>query len=220
MEGEEIVRKLSRRWRKWYRSILYLDIKKVAAVSLALLAVFVIGSGTLFRQHMAVDIDPAKYSPLLNTIAKGESNGNYNAYYGNASNTTIRFTEMTVAEVQKWQEDYIRQGSASSAVGKYQIINTTLAGLIRQMNIDPAAKFDEALQDRMAVALLERRGAKDYVEKKLSREQFAANLAQEWAALPKAVGPNPEQSYYAGDGLNKVRISLEEIYTALASLHT
>ena len=44
--------------------------------------------------------------------------------------------------------------------------------------------------------------------KRLRREEFAHNLSKEWAALPKAVGKNPEQSYYAGDGLNKARLSI------------
>jgi muramidase (phage lysozyme) len=178
------------------------------------------GSGLVYRNFMTAKIDPAKYTPLLNTIAKGESNGNYNAYFGNANNSTVIFTEMTVDDVLKWQEDFVKQGHASSAVGKYQIINTTLKGLVRQMDIDTSARFDEAMQDRMAVALLERRGSEDYVNKKLTREQFAANLAKEWAALPRVIGAHPEQSYYAGDGLNKVQISIEDIFKALAALES
>lgn len=169
---------------------------------------------------MPPKIDPAAYRPLLDTIAKGESNGNYNAYYGNASNTDLRFTDMSIAEVLKWQSEYVRQGSPSSAVGKYQIINKTLKGLVAKLDIDTQAKFDEAMQDRMAVALLEKRGSEDYASKKLSKQQFAANLAKEWAALPRVLGANPEQSYYAGDGINKVQISIDEVYRALATLES
>lgn len=176
------------------------------------------GAVIAYNQSMATKIDPAAYAPLLDTIARGESNGNYNAYYGHADNTTIQFTAMGVGEVLQWQDVFIKQGNPSSAVGKYQIINTTLRGLVQQLDIDTDARFDAALQDRMAIALLERRGAEEYVNKRLTREQFAANLAKEWAALPKVVGPNPEQSYYAGDGLNKVRISIDEVFRALATL--
>lgn len=165
-------------------------------------------------------IDPTAYKPLLDTIAKGESHSNYNAYYGNASNTTIRFTDMSIAQVLQWQENFVQQGNPSSAVGKYQIIRPTLLGLVQQLHLDTQAKFDDAMQDKMAIALLQRRGVEAYAEKRLSREQFAANLAQEWASLPKATGSNPEQSYYAGDGLNKVQISLADIYKALAVIHT
>jgi conjugal transfer mating pair stabilization protein TraG len=167
---------------------------------------------------MAVNIDPAVYSPLLDTIAKGESRGNYNAHFGNANNTAIRFTDMSVGEVLKWQEDFIGQGNPSSAVGKYQIVNTTLKGLVNQLGISQEAKFDEKLQDQMAVALLERRGATEYMTDQLTREEFAANLAREWAALPKITHPNPERSYYAGDGLNKEQVTIDEILKALATI--
>jgi len=166
---------------------------------------------------MPVKIDPTAYTPLLATIAKGESNGNYNAYFGNAANATLRFTEMPVGQVLQWQEEYVRQGSPSSAVGKYQIIRPTLAGLVQQLGVDAEARFDEAMQDRMAIALLERRGAHAYIEKALSREAFAANLAKEWAALPKGAGPDAAESYYAHDGINKSRVTLDEIYAALAA---
>lgn len=158
------------------------------------------------------------YSTLLNTIARGESRGNYNAYFGNAGNTSILFTSMTVGEVLAWQEAHVAQGSPSSAVGKYQFIRPTLAGLVQKLQIDASTRFDEALQDRLAVALLERRGVHDYLDKKISREEFAVNLSKEWAALPNVAGADPTASYYAGDGLNKSRISIEEVYAALESL--
>lgn len=180
--------------------------------------VFSIIAVVLYTYTMPPNVDPTAYTPLLNTIAKGESDGNYNAYYGNVSNTTIHFTDMSVAEVLQWQEEYVRRGQPSSAVGKYQLIRPTLAGLVNELGISPEARFDEALQDRMAIALLERRGSLDYAAKKLTREQFAANLAKEWAALPRVVGGNPEESYYAHDGINKSHISIDEVFKALASI--
>lgn len=187
--------------------------KTKLVVFIGILAIVVTQSHSLQPQ-----VDPTAYNTLLNTIAKGESKGNYNAYFGKVGNTKIRFTEMSVKDVIMWQEQYVRKGSASSAVGKYQIIRPTLAGLVAQLRIDPSTLFDENLQDRMAIVLLERRGAHAFVQKKLSREEFAASLAKEWAALPKATGVNPTQSHYAGDGINKSNISLSEIYDALASL--
>lgn len=204
--------------RDWFRSLLYVDGKVLAAVGILFAGLLLTISGIAYNNTMSVKIDPTAYTPLLNTIARGESQGNYNAHFGNAANTTIRFTDMSVAEVLRWQDEYVAQGHASSAVGKYQIINSTLRGLVQQLHIDPNTTFDEALQDKLAIALLERRGAHDYVEKKLSREEYAANLAKEWAALPKIIGTNPEQSYYAGDGLNSVQISIDEILGALATL--
>lgn len=158
------------------------------------------------------------YASLLDTIAKGESRGNYNAYFGNANNTSIVFTSMTVGEVLAWQSDFVKKGSPSSAVGKYQFVRPTLNGLVQQLRIPKEAKFDAALQDRMAIALLERRGLKDYKKGKITREVFAHNLSKEWAALPRVVGENPHASYYAGDGLNKVQLTIDEVYTGIDSL--
>jgi muramidase (phage lysozyme) len=155
---------------------------------------------------------------LLTTIAKVESKNNYNAYFGNAGNTSVQFTSMTVGEVLAWQKQFVEQGNPSSAVGRYQFIDSTLRGLVHQLNIDQTAKFDEALQDKLAVALLERRGIREYANDKISREEFAHNLSKEWAALPQAIGDQPEQSYYANDGLNKAQLSVDEIYRSIATV--
>ena len=157
-------------------------------------------------------------SELLNTIAKVESKYNYNAYFGNSANTSVQFTAMTVDEVLAWQAQFVAQGNASSAVGRYQFIDSTLRGLVTQLNIAGTEVFDEALQDKLAVALLERRGIRDYVDSKISREEFAHNLSKEWAALPKTIGENPEQSYYAGDGLNKAQVSVDEMFASIATV--
>lgn len=203
-------RKVTKLWRRnrKARAKIYLS----AAVAVLLFVVIShIGSS---RTH----ISHAAYKPLLDTIAKGESSGNYNAHFGNSKNTKIRFTAMSISEVLDWQTRYVQKGNVSNAVGKYQIIQPTLEGLIREMNIDPADKFDESMQDKMAIALLERRGSIEFVSKKLSREQFAHNLAKEWAALPKIIGANPHESYYADDGVNQSTVSIGEIYAALNTL--
>lgn len=161
---------------------------------------------------------PLKYDLLLETIAKGESRGNYNAYFGNVSNQSTVFTQMKVAEVLQWQKNFVENGSPSSAVGKYQFIRPTLNNLVNELDIDKNTRFDEELQDKLAVTLLEKRGLSDYVEGKIDRKQFAHNLSKEWAALPKLTGDNPTQSYYEGDGLNHVQVSVDEVYDGIESL--
>ena len=183
-------------------------------VGIVLLCVCVISYAS-YMQNRRLSIDPMSYDPLLQLIASVESKNNYNAYFGNASNTQINFTDMSVADVMQWQKDYISKGNYSSAVGRYQIINTTLDGLIRRLGIDTSQKFDQSLQDRLAIALLERRGADEYINDELTREQFAANLAKEWAALPKVIGDNPGDSYYAGDGLNKALVKTGDVLSAI-----
>jgi conjugal transfer mating pair stabilization protein TraG len=183
------------------------------------LAVIVVAMlGYILLRPVPTHIDPTAYTPLLNTIADGESKGNYNAYYGHGDNTDIRFTDMTVAQVLFWQKQYVASGSPSSAVGRYQIIRPTLLGLVKQLNLDMSSKFDAHLQDQLAITLMERRGSVDYVEKKLSATQFAANLAKEWASLPRMTGPDPAASYYSGDGLNEARVSIPAVNSALSKL--
>lgn len=204
--------------KKWGRVLLRRRNRtKLVVVGLAFSGL-IVGATGILHQERQVRIDPAAYTPLLNTIAKGESSDNYNAYFGSPGNTTVRFTDMSIAEVMRWQEEYVRQGSISSAIGRYQIVRPTLAGLVNRQRIDPNARFDEAMQDRLAISLLERRGAVEYVTKEISREQFAANLAKEWAALPRIAGDKPSESYYAGDGINQSRVSIDEIYQAIANL--
>ncbi len=185
----------------------------ISLVFLAALVAYTIGS-----MNQRLQVDPVSTKPLLDLVARAESKGNYNAYFGNAGNTSITFTEMSVADVLSWQEDFIAAGHSSSAVGRYQIISTTLKGLVQQLNIDTNQPFNEAMQDRMAIALLERRGATEYVNIQIDGRQFAAELAKEWAALPKTVGDKPEQSYYAGDGLNKALISTGEVLQAVSAI--
>ena len=164
--------------------------------------------GSMNRQ---LAVDPVTCKPLLDLIAQAESKGNYNAYFGDASNAEVKFTEMTIAEVLDWQKTFVAQGNASSAVGRYQIINTTLAGLVRELDLQGSERFDEAMQDRLALVLLERRGLVAYINGRIDAKQFAAELAKEWAGLPRILGDTPEKSYYAGDGLNAALVGVDEV---------
>jgi conjugal transfer mating pair stabilization protein TraG len=157
-------------------------------------------------------------SDLLTTIAKAESNGNYNAYFGNARNSQVQFTTMTVGQVLEWQRQFAASGQASTAVGRYQFIDTTLQGLVDELGIAQDELFDPTMQDRLANKLLQRRGLYEYVEQKISKEEFAHNLSKEWAALPRVIGDAPTASYYAGDGLNTARLSIEEISKSIETV--
>ena len=153
---------------------------------------------------------------LLDLVGEIESNNNYNAYYNNSQNDSVKFTDMSINEVLDWQNDYVGQGSVSSAVGKYQIIRKTLKSLVKEMGLTGSEKFDELQQDRMAKTLLNRRGFNKFKTGKLSLEGFANNLAKEWAALPVFGGDNHGLSYYAKDNINKARISNERVEKTLA----
>ncbi len=190
----------------------FLSKRVILPVAILAAAFLIYQGGTITRNY--------NYTEMLETIAKGESSGNYNAYYGNAGNSDEPdFTSMSVDDVLAWQRDYVENGSPSSAVGRYQFIRPTLEGLIEEQGIDGSEVFTAELQDRLAIALIERRGVHDYMDGNITREEFAYNLSQEWAALPKVIGEEPEESFYAGDGLNEVRISIDEIYASMDTLH-
>ena len=163
-------------------------------------------------------LDIASCNELLDLIGKVESRSNYNAFFGNSSNNDIKFTEMTISEVLSWQDDFVKKGSASSAVGKYQILNTTLRDLIGKYNIDKNEKFNSENQDKLVIYLLEKRGANKYVNKEITKSDFAKSLSQEWASLPIVKGDNPERSYYDGDGLNKALVKPTEVLGAISKI--
>ncbi len=203
---KKLRRKLKRIWGRNGRVFLFV----FGAGIIVLFSVY-----TAMQERMVNTINPAAYRPLLDLIGDAESNGNYNAYFSRPDNTKVKFTNMTIAEVLEWQDEFIKKGNVSSAVGKYQIINTTLSGVVDQLEINPSQRFDQQTQDRLAIALIERRGALPYVNQKISKEDFAANLAKEWAALPKVVGDKPTESYYASDGVNKSRVKVDHILEAV-----
>lgn len=153
---------------------------------------------------------PGTEGALLDLIGKYESRGDYNLAYGNKK---ANFSDMSVDQVLAWQDRYVASGSASSAAGKYQIIRSTLRGLKAEIGLTGAEKFDEAMQDRMAMALLRRRGLDDFQAGRISSDKFMKNLSQEWASLPK---DGSGLSYYDGDGLNKAHAKPHEVLAVLS----
>jgi len=137
-------------------------------------------------------------------IAAKESGGDYNVMVGGQK---MDLTNMSIADVMNMQQQRIASGQ-NSAAGKYQIINSTLKGLVAEGGIDTSAKFDQQMQDRLADMLIQKRGYSDYKSGKMSKEQFATNLSKEWAALPSGPG---NQSYYAGVGNNKAHYSWDQV---------
>lgn len=61
---------------------------------------------------------------------------------------------MTLDQIQDIQRAH-GEKTGSSAIGRYQIIRKTLAGLMKKLSLSPNLKFTPELQDRLALALLE-----------------------------------------------------------------
>lgn len=211
----KVIRKQLRKLRRFVRRH---PRQAISVGAVLLTAVAIIGYSIYMTQRRLV-VDPQSYKPLMSLIARAESSDNYNAYFGNSGNKKIKFTDMTIAEVLDWQDKFVADGSPSSAVGRYQILNTTLRGLVAGGSASMDQKFNKYTQDTLATALLDRRGGEAYVNQEITEDEFAANLAQEWASLPKMVGDQPEKSYYQSN-LNAALVKPDKVRSAVKSVES
>lgn len=152
-------------------------------------------------------------SPFASLIARGE--GDYNTVNRGKAHGYKAGTEdlasMTVAEVLAAQKE-----GRFKAAGRYQMIPGTLEAGMKALGMSGAEKFDKATQDRLFEGYLagsKRPAIMDYLSGK-SGDIKAAILAvsQEWASV---ANPLTGKSFYAGDGVNRASISVEEMTRAL-----
>lgn len=135
-------------------------------------------------------------APLLNLIGHTEGTDRGQGYnetlsYGAYTGGPVNLVGMTLGELDKLQTDMLRHPNNtlnSSAVGRYQIVRTTLRSIKQEMGLSDDELFTPELQDRMAMHLLERRGLSKWQAGRMSDEQFMAGLSAEWASLPRANG--------------------------------
>jgi muramidase (phage lysozyme) len=138
----------------------------------------------------------AKGNRLLDFIGQLESSDNYNVIVGGKEEP---LTKMSIKQVLQLQKDLIKQDK-DTAMGRYQIKNSTLKEIINKLGIDEDAIFDDKLQDKLARQLLQKRGFEKYKAGKISTKEFIKELSKEWAAVPTDVS---NQSYYQGIANNK-----------------
>lgn len=187
--------------------------------------------------------DNSAAAVLLDRIALGEGTSDADAEdHGLASAYDITFgygqynpedskplSQMTIAEVKQLQQQMIANGAISSAVGKYQIIDTTLDARQTQLGLSDDTTFDSTTQDSFGVALLDRRGYSDWLAGTITDDQFQRNLALEWASI---ADPDTGKSAYRNNGdlaqpgdvegsgptdLQHVRTTTEQIREAMAT---
>lgn len=154
---------------------------------------------------------------ILGVIRSAESESFDDYFRGSVISPPKPLTQMTVREVRAWQDQSVRKGSKSSAVGGYQIIRKTMDSLISDLGLTGDEVFDETMQNRMGMHLMNRRGYNDWVGGKITDTQFANNLSKEWAGLPMVSGPKTGASFYAGDGLNKSNTTPQAVFAALGA---
>ncbi len=134
--------------------------------------------------------------------------------WGKGTPTHAELQNMTVAEVMDYQKGMKARGHRSTAVGAYQTMAATLGEMVTQLDIDPnTTMFDQQTQDRIGAALMDRRGYKDHKAGKISADQFADNLAMEWAGFANRTG----KSHYAGVNGNKATVSRADVMAAVGA---
>lgn len=185
---------------------------------------------------------PTTGAGLKPVLAKAES-GNYNQLVfpkrGTNAPTTANLTDMTLNQVLAYQEQMRKSGNyPSDAVGKYQVIGSTLQGAITNLKLDGNQKFDQKTQDKIYEDYLiggKRKGVMDYITGKTNNLlQAMLEMAQEFASFPvpfdlhRPAAKNRQgriiwderdikkgESYYIGSGGNQAHVKLEQSAKAL-----
>jgi muramidase (phage lysozyme) len=94
-------------------------------------------------------------------------------------------TELTIDEAIRMEPE-ARRIAGDYAIGKYQFKPDTMRELKGRMGLKGSEIMTPEMQDRMAeTLLLQKRGFYDFVDGRMSTEAFQAELAKEWASLPK-----------------------------------
>ncbi|TPN11735.1 hypothetical protein [Mesorhizobium sp. B2-1-2] len=93
-------------------------------------------------------------------------------------------------------------GKLASVIGAYQVKDTTLAAVAEKMGLLDA-KMTPAVQDQIAVGLMQERANKATVKGEIDVDKFAKELSKEWASIATTTG----QSYYNANGIDKASIS-------------
>lgn len=149
----------------------------------------------------------------------------YTTIYGhNEGKLPKPITSMTVDEVIAAGPGWTRTFK-SSAAGAYQFMNATLKDLKLSLGLTGGEMFTPALQDRLGLALLKRRGFEGFMAGSIGRNEFGLGLAREWASFPvlaEVKGAHRTvkrgETYYAGDKLNKALVKPEAVEAVLTEV--
>ena len=129
---------------------------------------------------------------------------------------TKSMTDMTVQEVMDIQEQNL--GNNGGAAGAGQIKLKTMKFLLKDNTLDANELFSPEAQDRAHMRLLRRRGLDAFERGDMPLDDFALELAKEYASFPllspigdKKVG----QSYHVGKAQNNALVTPESFVVGL-----
>lgn len=169
------------------------------------------------------------YRPLLDLIGFTEGTDKGDGYnetlgYGimvdgrvsKGKGTDVDLVSMTLDQVDRLQTRMLKDPDNrwnSSAIGRYQIVRTTLRSIRKTLGLTGAETFDRAMQDRLACFLLGQRGIDKYLSGRLSEDTLLLNLAKEWASLPTPQGKGFYGGQHAAVDPDRVRAVLATVKT-------
>lgn len=132
---------------------------------------------------------------MLDFVANGEATNGGDPYISLwPSSREPLLTQMTLAEVDRFQTQRRNAGFRSSACGRYQFIRKTLRYAVTLLGIDPArTRFTPDVQDALILRILRTRGYYDWKGGTLPTDRFMTKLAQEFASMPV---PYPMQGHF------------------------
>lgn len=137
---------------------------------------------------------PDAVARLLDLVASAEAGpAGYDAvHHGARRLPPAPPTALTLGEILDWVAATPGQ---NHAIGRYQFVPATLADLMRRTGTPRAARFDPALQDRLARRLMEDAGLSEFLSGALPASVFMDELAFVWAGLPLETGLSAYHGY-------------------------
>lgn len=152
--------------------------------------------------NIVLPVNATELQKLHQLIALAEAGANgYDAVqYGATILPPAPPSAMTIDQIFKWIEDTPGQ---QHAIGRYQIIPSTLSGLVRRSGLPGSTVFHSKTQDLFATMLISDAGYERFITGELGRDGFMANLAGIWAGLPLKNG----KSAHEGVAGNKATIT-------------
>ena len=146
-------------------------------------------SNSLDSALLTISSVESGYDDPYNMMNQGGTDGGKKAINPGNSNKILKnsLTKMTIGEVMAAQATNDPRKKLHAA-GKYQIIGKTLTELVKKLNINENALFNETMQDKLALELLKGR-----LNKSDKIDDLIEELKNEWRGLDNLSGNDLEQ---------------------------
>lgn len=166
-------------------------------------------SGSANNYGMAQDaVTDTKWKPMLNLIASAEAiNGSYSsAYHPGGSKIIPGLQEMTIQDAVR-ASGGVDSSGRHYAIGRYQFTTLT-SGQAALAGLKVTDTFSPENQDRMAVALIEKKKGITFDMMRNDPAKAQRRFAEEWAGLPF---DERNKSRYGDDGVNAAHKTTKQV---------